>query len=76
MTSVTSATTTSYSSTSHNETPMGQQLALLDYGRLVTLTGFILSEQAIRFYNQSKQADFTLPWKQVIMTEALDFIKL
>ena len=71
MTSVTSATTTSHSSTSYNETPIGQQLAILDYNRLVTLTGPINASQAIGFYKQSKQADFTLSWKQVIMSESL-----
>ena len=40
MTSVTSATTTSHiSSTYNDETPVAKQMALLDYGRLVTLSG-------------------------------------
>ena len=66
MTSVTSATTTSHiSSTSlspiyNDETPVAKQLALLDYGRLVTLSGQITTDQATAFYKQSKRADFTL----------------
>ena len=76
MTSVTSVTTTSHASSSYNETPIGQQLAILDYNRLVTLTGPINAVQAIAFYKQSKQADFTLSWKQVIMSESLEYIRL
>ena len=77
MTSVTSATTTSHSSSSYNnETPANQQLALLDYGRLVTLSGPITAEQATLFYKQSKRADFTLGWKKVIMDDSLELIKL
>ena len=76
MTSVTSSTSASHTTSATKETPIAQQLALLDFGRLVTLNGSITSEQATRFYNQSKQADFTLSWKQVIMADSLDYIRL
>ena len=51
------------SSTYNDETPVAKQLALLDYGRLVTLSGPITTDQATAFYKQSKRADFTLGWK-------------
>ena len=76
MTSVTSSTSASHTTSATKETPIAQQLALLDFGRLITLNGSITSEQATTFYNQSKQADFTLPWKQVIMAGSLDYIRL
>ena len=56
MTSVTSATTTSHMSSTYNdETPVAKQLALLDYGRLVILSGPITTDQATAFYKQSKR---------------------
>ena len=77
MTSVTTATTTSHVSSSYNnETQVSQPLALLDYGRLVTLSGTITYEMATRFFNQSKQADFKLGWQSVIMADSLALIRL
>ena len=77
MTSVTTATTTSHVSSSYNnETQVSQPLALLDYGRLVTLSGTITPEMATRFFNQSKQAYFKLGWQSVIMADSLALIRL
>ena len=59
------------------ETPvLPQQMGLLDFRKIVTLTGKISPDQADRFYRQSRQADFTLQWQQCIMDDALQYIRL
>ena len=40
------------------------------------MSGIITPDDAESFYEQSKQGDFTLTWQQVIMDDALNYIKL
>ena len=51
-------------------------MGLLDFRKIVTLTGKITPDQADRFYRQSRQADFTLQWQQCVMDDALQYIRL
>ena len=56
--------------------PSKETIGLLDYKRVVTLTSKITPDLADRFYKQSRQADFSLPWPKCILEEALEYIRM
>ena len=51
-------------------------MGLIDFKRVMTLDGKITGDIAEKFYQQSRQAEFTLPWQQCIHDAALDYIKM
>ena len=42
----------------------------------MTFDGKISGDMAEKFYQQSRHAEFTLPWQQCIQDEALDYIMI
>ena len=50
-------------------------MGLIDFKRVMTLDGKITGHIAEKFYQQSRQAEFSLPWQQCLHDEALDYIK-
>ena len=53
-----------------------ESVGLIDFKRVLTLDGKITGDIAEKFYQQSRQAEFSLPWQQCIHDEALDYIKM
>ena len=53
-----------------------ESVGLIDFKRVLTLDGKITGDIAEKFYQQSRQAEFNLPWQQCIHDEALDYIKM
>ena len=53
-----------------------ESVGLIDFKRVMTLDGKITGDIAEKFYQQSRQAEFTLPWQQCIHDEAFDYIKM
>ena len=51
-------------------------MGLIDFKRVLTLDGKITGDIAEKFYQQSRQAEFNLPWQQCIHDEALDYMKI
>ena len=53
-----------------------ESMGLIDFKRVMTLDGKITSDMAENFYQQSRQAEFTLLWQQCIQDVALDYIRM
>ena len=53
-----------------------ESVGLIDFKRVMTLDGKITGDIAEKFHQQSRQAEFTLPWQQCIHDEVLDYIKM
>ena len=53
-----------------------ESVGLIAFKRVMTLDGKITGDIAEKFYQQSRQAELTLPWQQCIHDEALDHIKM
>ena len=53
-----------------------ESVGLIDFKRVLSLDGKITGDIAEKFYQQSRQAEFTLPWQQCIHDEALNYIKM
>ena len=51
-------------------------MGLINFKRVMTLDGKITGDIGEKFYQQSRQAEFSLPWQQRIHDEALDDIKM
>ena len=58
------------------EIPIAQKMTIIDKTRTITLDGKITSDMALKFYQQARQADFSLHWTQCIMDQTLELIKL
>ena len=53
-----------------------ESVGLIDFKRVMTLDGKMTVDIAEKLYQQSRQAEFSLPWQQCIHDEALDYIKM
>ena len=53
-----------------------ESVGLIDFQRVLTLDGKVTGDIAEKFYQQSRQAEFNLPWQQCIHDEALEYIKM
>ena len=53
-----------------------ESVGLIDFKRVLSLDRNITGDIAEKFDQQSRQAEFTLPWQQCIHDEALDYIKM
>ena len=58
------------------EISIAQKMTIIDKTRTITVGGKITSDMALKFYQQARQADFSLHWTQCIMDQTLELIKL
>jgi hypothetical protein len=49
-----------------------ESIGLIDFKHVITLDGKITADMAEKFYQQSRQAEFNLPWQQCIQENSLD----
>ena len=53
-----------------------ESIGLIDFKHIITLDGKITADMAEKFYQQSRQAEFNLPWQQCIQENSLNFIRM
>jgi hypothetical protein len=53
-----------------------ESIGLIDFKHVTTLDGKISAEMAEKFFQQSRQAEFTLGWQQCIQENSLNFIRM
>jgi hypothetical protein len=53
-----------------------ESIGLIDFKHVITLDWKITADMAEKFYQQSRQAEFNLPWQQCIQENSLNFIRM